>query len=60
MDYWAGLSASDRIYMCYWMAEEGRRLAQTSPPRQARIYRALARKWMELATQIAASEGLLH
>ena len=60
VDDWGSLSPSDRIYMCYSMSEEARRLAETAKPRVARVYRELARKWIDLANKVAASEGRPH
>jgi hypothetical protein len=59
-DDWASLSPSDRIYRCYWMSEESLRLAEAATPELARFYRELARKWIDLANNVAATEGQPH
>lgn len=59
-DEWARLTPSDRIYRCFWMAAEGQRLAESASPKLAALYREIARKWLELAVEIADSDGRPH
>jgi hypothetical protein len=55
-----GITPSEQIYRCYLLAEEGRRIAKTAPPKLARIYEALADQWAKLGNEIAATVGKSH